>query len=236
MSDTTIQITKREAASTRANQRLRKQDVIPGVLYGQGREPLPIQVERVKLRAAFTGESGRNAILSLVIDGESQPVNAILKAMEIDRVRDRVTHVDLMAISMTEKITAPVPVHLVGEAEGVKLDGGMIEHSLHEVLVAALPGSVPTEIVVDISPLKIGQSLHVSDLVATGDYEFAGDLAATVCSCVVTRAALAVSGGEEGEEGAEGEAGAAEGGEAPTAEAGDAASDGDAGGADDAGE
>lgn len=235
MSDTTIQITKREAASTRANQRLRKQDVIPGVLYGQGREPLPIQVERVKLRAAFTGESGRNAILSLVIDGESQPVNAILKAMEIDRVRDRVTHVDLMAISMTEKITAPVPVHLVGEAEGVKLDGGMIEHSLHEVLVAALPGSVPTEILVDISPLKIGQSLHVSDLVATGDYEFAGDLAATVCSCVVTRAALAVSGGEG--EGEEGEEGAAEGGEAPAAEAGgDAPSDADAGGSDDAGE
>lgn len=235
MSDTTIQITKREAASTRANQRLRKQDVIPGVLYGQGREPLPIQVERVKLRAAFGGESGRNAILSLVIDGESQPVNAILKAMEIDRVRDRVTHVDLMAISMTEKITAPVPVHLVGEAEGVKLDGGMIEHSLHEVLVAALPGSVPTEILVDISPLKIGQSLHVSDLVATGDYEFAGDLAATVCSCVVTRAALAVSGGEG--EGEEGEEGAAEGGEAPAAEAGgDAPSDADAGGSDDAGE
>ena len=69
MSDTTIAITKREAASTRANQRLRKQDVIPGVLYGQGREPLSIQVERVTLRTAFSGEAGRNAILSLVIDG-----------------------------------------------------------------------------------------------------------------------------------------------------------------------
>ncbi len=227
MSDTTIQITKREASSTRANQRLRKQDVIPGVLYGQGREPMPIQVERVTLRAAFAGESGRNAILSLVIDGEQKPVNAILKAMEIDRVRDRVTHIDLMAISMTETITAPVPVHLVGEAEGVKLDGGMIEHSLHEVLVSALPGSVPTEIVVDISALKIGQSLHVRDLTATGDYAFAGDLDATVCSCVVTRAAMAVAdGGEEGEEGAEGEASAAEAGEAPAAEAGGDDADG----------
>jgi large subunit ribosomal protein L25 len=231
MSDTTIQITKREAASTRANQRLRKQDVIPGVLYGQGREPLPIQVERVTLRAAFAGESGRNAILSLVIDGEKEPVNAILKAMEIDRVRDRVTHIDLMAISMTETITASVPVHLVGEAEGVKLDGGMIEHSLHEVLVSALPGAVPTEIVVDVSTLKIGHSLHVRDLVATGDYAFAGDLDATVCSCVVTRAAMAIAdGGEEGEEGAE----AAAEGEAPAAEAGDDGESGD--GADDAGE
>lgn len=225
MSDTTIQITKREASSTRANQRLRKQDVIPGVLYGQGREPLPIQVERVTLRAAFAGESGRNAILSLVIDGEKEPVNAILKAMEIDRVRDRVTHVDLMAISMTETITAPVPVHLVGEAEGVKLDGGMIEHSLHEVLVSALPGAVPTEIIVDISPLKIGQSLHVRDLVAAADYAFAGDLDATICSCVVTRAAMAIAdGGEEGEEGA---SPSAEAGEAPAAEAGDEGDGGD---------
>jgi large subunit ribosomal protein L25 len=204
MSDTTIAITKREAASTRTNKRLRKQDVIPGVLYGQGREPMPIQVERVILRNAFSGDAGRNAILSLVIDGEKEPVNAILKAMEIDRVRDRVTHVDLIAISMTEKITAPVPVHLVGEAEGVRLDGGMIEHSLHEVLVAALPGSMPTEIVVDITELRIAHSIHVRDLVAGDGYEFGGDPDAVICSCVVTRAALASSStAEDGEEGAE---------------------------------
>ena len=231
MSDTTIQITKREASSTRANQRLRKQDVIPGVLYGQGREPLPIQVERVTLRTAFNGEAGRNAILSLVIDGEKEPVNAILKAMEIDRVRNRVTHVDLMAISMTETITAPVPVHLTGEAEGVRLEGGMIEHSLHEVLVAALPGKVPTEILVDITDLRIGHSIHVRDLVAAGDYTFAGDPDATVCSCVVTRAALAVTSEEEGEEGVEGE----EGAEAPAAEAAEE-SGGDEPAGDDAGE
>ena len=230
MSDTTIAITKREAASTRANNRLRKQDVIPGVLYGQGREPLSIQVERVTLRAAFSGESGRNAILSLQIDGEKEPVNAILKAMEIDRVRNRVTHVDLMAISMTETITAPVPVHLTGEAEGVRLEGGMIEHSLHEVLVAALPGKVPTEILVDVTALRIGHSIHVRDLVPAGDYTFAGDPDATICSCAVTRAAMAIT-SEEGEEGVEGE----EGAEAPVAEAAEE-SGGDEPAGDDAGE
>ena len=202
MSDTTIAITKREAASTRANQRLRKQDVIPGVLYGQGREPLSIQVERVTLRTAFSGEAGRNAILSLVIDGEKEPVNAVLKAMEIDRVRDRVTHVDLMAISMTEKFTAPVPVHLIGDPDGVKLDGGMIEHSLHEIMVAALPGQVPTEITVDITELRIGHSIHVRDLTAEASYEFVGDPDAVICSCVVTRAALSEVATEEGDEGA----------------------------------
>ncbi len=197
MSDTAIDITKREAASTRANKRLRKLDVIPGVLYGQGREPLSIQIERVKLRAAFSGDAGRNAILSLNIDGEKEPVTAILKAMEIDRVRDRVTHIDLMAISMSEKITAPVPVHLIGDPDGVKLDGGMIEHSLHEILVAALPGAVPTEINVDITDLRIGHSLHVRDLTAEGSYEFIGDPDAVICSCVVTRAAMASSASAE---------------------------------------
>ena len=204
MSDTTIAITKREAASTRANQRLRKQDVIPGVLYGQGREPLSIQVERVTLRSAFSGEAGRNAILSLEIEGEKEPVNAVLKAMEIDRVRDRVTHIDLMAISMTEKFTAPVPVHLIGDPDGVKLDGGMIEHSLHEIMVAALPGKVPTEINVDITDLRIGHSIHVRDLTAEASYEFVGDPDAVICSCVVTRAAMSATTGE-GEEGVEGE-------------------------------
>lgn len=213
MSDTTITITKRVPASTRANQRLRKLDVIPGILYGQGREPLPIQVERVKLRAAFLGEAGRNAILSLVIDGEKQPVTAILKAMEIDPVRDRVTHVDLMAISLTEAITSPVPVHLIGEPAGVKLDGGMLEQSLHEVLMTALPGAMPTEIQVDVTELTIGHSLHIRDLVAPAGSEFPGDPDAVVCAVVVTRAALSET--AEDEEGLEG---AGEDGEAPSGE------------------
>jgi large subunit ribosomal protein L25 len=208
MSDTTITITRRDAASSRANKRLRKQDLIPGVLYGQGREPLAFQVARVQLRSAFGGDAGRNAILSVVVDGEKDPVNAILKAMEIDKVRDRVTHVDLLAISMTETITSPVPVLLVGEPVGVKQDGGMLEHSLHEILVTALPGAIPTEITVDVEALGIGDSIHVGDLTAPAGAEFSGDLEATVCSVVVTRAALAAEDeeGEEGEEGAEGEA------------------------------
>ena len=222
MSDTTIAITKREAASTRANKRLRKQDVIPGVLYGQGREPMPIQIQRVVLRNAFSGDAGRNAILSLVIDGEKEPVNAILKAMEIDRVRDRVTHVDLIAISMTEKITAPVPVNLIGEAEGVRLDGGMIEHALHDILVAALPGAMPTEIVVDITDLRIAHSIHIRDLVAGSGYEFEGDPDAVICSCVVTRAALSEVATEEGDEGAA-RAEPARVGEEPADDAGESA-------------
>ena len=222
MSDTTIAITKREAASTRANKRLRKQDVIPGVLYGQGREPMPIQIQRVVLRNAFSGDAGRNAILSLVIDGEKEPVNAILKAMEIDRVRDRVTHVDLIAISMTEKITAPVPVNLIGEAEGVRLDGGMIEHSLHDILVAALPGAMPTEIVVDITDLRIAHSIHIRDLVAGSGYEFEGDPDADVYGCVAPRAALSEVATEEGEEG-EASAEPALVGEEPADDAGESA-------------
>lgn len=214
MSDTTITITPREAASTRANKRLRKQDLIPGVLYGQGRDPIAFQVERVALRSAFSGDAGRNAILSLVVAGENEPVNAILKAMEIDRVRDRVTHIDLLAISMTETITSPVPVVLVGEAIGVKQDGGMLEHALHEVLITALPGSIPTEIEVDVSELSVGDSIHLTDLTPPAGAEFAGDLEATVCSVVVTRAALAAEDEEgeaiEGEEGAEGAEAAAE--------------------------
>lgn len=228
MSDTTITITRRDAASTRANKRLRKLDLIPGVLYGQGREPLSFQVERVQLRSAFGGEAGRNAILSIVVDGEKEPVNAILKAMEIDKVRDRVTHVDFLAISMTETITSPVPILLVGEPIGVKQDGGMLEHSLHEILVTALPGSIPTEIAVDVEALSIGDSIHVGDLTAPAGAEFAGDLEATVCSVVVTRAVLAAEDeeGEEGEEGAEG----AEGAEGEAAAEGDAEGDADASG------
>src|SRR6478735_9010334 len=89
--------------------------------------------------------------------------HAVLKDSQLDPVRDRLIHIDLLEISMTEKITSSVSVRLEGEAQGVK-DGGVLEQASHELEVEALPANLPTEIVVDISELVAGNAIRVSDI------------------------------------------------------------------------
>ncbi len=157
MSDITLEITARQAASSRANRALRRRGIVPGVLYGQGRAPYAFQVETPKLRAALTTDAGNNAILQLTVDGEAVP--AILKDFQLDPVRDRVTHVDLLAINMLEAIQTTVPVLLEGE-----LTDGVLTPGVAEIEVSCLPGDLPDHIVIDVSSMTIGDTLRVGDI------------------------------------------------------------------------
>ena len=151
MAETTLQIQPRETGGSPTARAVRRQGLVPGILYGRGREPYPFQIDVPTLREALSGEAGRHAILQVSVPGESSPTPAILKDFQLDLVRDRLTHLDLLAISMTEKITTTVAVHVEGEAPGVVDDGGVLEQPVHEIEVSALPGDVPNVITVDIS-------------------------------------------------------------------------------------
>jgi large subunit ribosomal protein L25 len=157
MSDITLEITARPSSSSRANRALRRRGIVPGVLYGQGRAPFAFQVETPKLRAALSTDAGNNAILQLTVDGEAVP--AILQDFQLDPVRDRVTHVDLLAINMLEAIHTTVPILLEGE-----LEDGVLTPGIPEVEVSCLPGDLPDHIVVDISSMSIGDTLRVGDV------------------------------------------------------------------------
>jgi large subunit ribosomal protein L25 len=153
---------------------LRLAGKIPGILYGRGGTPVPFQVDVPPLRAALSGEAGRHAVLKLSVPGRKGDTHAVLKDYQLDPVRDRLIHVDLLEISMTESIVAPVSVRLEGEAPGVR-DGGVLEQSSHELEVEGLPGDLPTEIVVDISELVAGHAIRVSDLTAPAGVVFKTD-------------------------------------------------------------
>ena len=168
MSDTTLEITARQAASSRANRALRRRGIVPGVLYGQGRPPFAFQVETPKLRAALTTEAGNNAILQLTVDGQAVP--AILKDFQLDPVRDRVTHVDLLAINMLEAIQTTVPVVLHGE-----LEDGVLTPGVADIEVSCLPANLPDHIVVDISNMVIGDTLRVGDVAPPEGVEWITD-------------------------------------------------------------
>lgn len=200
---------------SRASNRLRKSGKIPGVLYGHGNEPLAIAVDGRALRAALSGDAGLNALLDLDLDGRSQL--AMAKDIQRDPVRGTVSHVDFLAVSRDEVITADVPVLLVGEAKGVESEDGVVDQQLHSLTMQAKPADLPNSIEVDISGLRIGDTIRVDDLVlpSGATTEVDGETAVVVGQPPrVAEEAVPEEGAAEAPEGAEAEAAAASGGEA----------------------
>lgn len=202
-----------------ASRRLRATGKVPAVVYGGGMESTSIAVDWKDLRAALTTDKGLNALITLDVDGTRRM--AVVKEMQRHPVRRDVLHVDFLAVDVTKEITTDVPLALVGEAEKVLREQGVVEQILSALVVNAKPGAVPGHIDVDVSDLEIGQVITVGDLDLPAGVTTDVDLEEAIVTAKLTSLALTSEEeeaealeGEEGEEvGAEGEEGEA-GGEA----------------------
>ncbi|HUJ93035.1 MAG TPA: 50S ribosomal protein L25 [Gaiellaceae bacterium] len=210
---TKLVVAQRDLTGSRETRRLRKQGLVPGVLYGNG-DPIAITIGERELRRALTGEGGLHAILDVEIDGAGKTHPSILKDYQVDKVRGGVTHVDLHEVRLDQTIHASVAVQLLGgeDAPGVR-EGGVLSQPLRELNVEALPLEVPASIDLDVSALAIGDSLRVSDIVVPEGVKLLDDPETVLASVTApTREVeVEVPEGEEGEEAAEAE------GEAPAA-------------------
>jgi large subunit ribosomal protein L25 len=202
-----IAVEAREVTGSSGARAVRRAGKIPGVFYGNGREPEAIAIDARALREALTGDSGRHAVIDVTSPASKTAVPAILKDYQLDRVRDTLTHIDLLEIRMDQTISSATAVVLVGEAAGVKL-GGVLDQPTHEVAIEALPTDLVDRIEVDVSALEIGQSLKVSDLVPPPGITITADSDLVVASVIAPRAAEEPTAEVEGEEGAVPEAGA----------------------------
>jgi large subunit ribosomal protein L25 len=206
---------------SRNARRLRRQGLIPGVLYGKG-DTRAIVVGERDLRTALTGSSGLHAIVDVVLEGQKTPHHAVLKDYQQHPIRGTLTHVDFHEVRLDQPIQATVSVQLVGEAPGSKV-GGVIQQVTREIRVEALPALIPEHLDADLSGLDVGENLRLEDLPAIEGVTFLDDPHETVlatCSLPrgLTEAEEEVEGEEaEGEEAAEGEAPAGEGGPDETA-------------------
>ena len=232
---TKLVVTQRDKRGSAESRRLRKEGVVPGVLYGNG-EPVAICIEERELRRALTGAAGLHSILDVEIDGKGQTRASILKEYQVHPVRGGITHVDLQEVRLDKAIQASVSVHLIGgdDAPGVR-EGGVLSQPLREVTVEALPLEVPEHIDLDVSGMDIGGTLRISDLTAPEGVTLLDDPEMVVATVTAptkvvepepTEEELAAmeAEGEEGEEPTEGEA--AEGAAGEPAEPGaDAAGD-----------
>jgi large subunit ribosomal protein L25 len=216
-----LRVSERPILGSAESRRLRKRGVVPGVLYGPN-DPIAIAVGERDLRAALTTPAGSHVVLDVVVDGGSAH-SAILKDYQRDIVRGTITHIDLQEVRLDRPIQTAVAVSLVGDPVGVK-EGGVLSQVANEVNVEALPLEVPQQITVDVSGMRIGDSLRLSEVEVPDGVRLLDDPEETVLATVTLPTRVEELEVEvEGEEAAEVEA--------PEAEAGPAAEAGASGGA-----
>ena len=202
MENFTIEVAERADLGKSGCNRCRKAGLIPGVAYHRADEPVAVQVpykeftllaKKARLSQVFTFKSK-----SPSLNGKA----AIVKEIQQDYLKGRVLHVDFQTLKDDEEIHVQVPVKLVGEAPGVKVQKGILTLVTHEVSVLCLPKFIPTQIEVDITSLGLGESIHASDLKLGEGVTLADDPHETIVSVVVPRAAEEEGKGPAAAEGA----------------------------------
>ena len=158
-----LEVQDRESRGTREARRLRREGLVPGILYGRGKPPHAFCVDQRELRRALSGPGGLHAILDVVLDGQKTPHHAILKSYQQDPLRGGVTHIDLHEVRLDQPIQAQVSVHLVGEPRGVT-EGGVLSQVNREVRVEGLPMDIPDHLELDVSDMGLGDTMRLADL------------------------------------------------------------------------
>jgi len=159
----TVEAEPREDFGKNAARRMRRTGRIPGVVYGGGGPVIPLTVDPDGIRRILHSESGHNAIFTLEIRGKA-PARVMIRDWQSEPIRGDLLHVDLVRIALDAKLKLKVPIHVTGEPEGVKVQGGIFEFVLRELEVECLPDNIPEALTVDVTPLTIGHNLRVADL------------------------------------------------------------------------
>ncbi len=157
-----IKAEKRSAFGKNASRQLRREGMVPAVLYGANESTISLTVMKKDIFMILRSETGENTIFQVSFNSEVK--NAMIKELQRNPVTDEILHADLIQIVMDKAIRVSVPVTAVGEAVGVKTEGGFVDFITREVEVECLPGNIPEHIELDISGLHIRQSLKVADI------------------------------------------------------------------------
>jgi large subunit ribosomal protein L25 len=202
MASAALSARAREGTGKGNARKLRAAGRIPAVIYGHGEETRKLSVDAHELKTLFSKIRVENTVITMNIEGESEPSQALVREVQRHAYRDDFVHVDFYQIHAGEAITVEVPIRLLGNPPGVKA-GGVLQHALNEIEVRCMPDRIPATLDVDISSLEIGDSVHVSDIPQPEGVEFLIDAERTVCS--VMAPTLAVEEEEVAAEVAEGE-------------------------------
>ena len=216
----TLSAEERPERGTRAAKRIRREGMVPGVVYGGGDGGCTtFKINSRSLRQVLVDGS---ALIDLEVGGRKRPV--IVKDQQLHPVRGEVVHIDLLEVRLDEKIQTTVAVHVEGadEAPGVK-EGGVLEHVTHQLNIEALPTAIPDYVTVDVSGMEIAATLHLSEVTPPEGVTFLDDLEETIVATVVVPTEVEEPEIEEETELVGDEAEAEEGAEGATGEEAEAA-------------
>jgi len=169
--DTTLVAERRDRFGGSESGRLRREGRIPAVLYGgAGGGTEAIAVDPKELSRLLHSEAGVNTLISLKL-GDAEDAKVLVKEYQLDPVSHRLLHADFYRVAMDRALRVTVPVHLTGEAKGVKAQGGHVDFVHREVVIECLPGDIPEHITVDVTELMVNQGVRVRDLASEGKWK-----------------------------------------------------------------
>lgn len=171
----------RQGKQTRGDLRkIREAGKVPAVVYGYGTKNVSVKVDEVEFIKVIR-EVGRNGVIQLGVG--SKEIKVMVSDYQFDPLKNQITHIDFLAINMSEERTVEVPVHLIGEAPGAK-EGGVVEQPIFDLEITATPDNIPEYLEVDISGLEIGDSISVSEIKVSGDFTIENNPEDAVASVV----------------------------------------------------
>ena len=200
MSVVAIEAKKRETSGSRKARSMRREGIVPGVIYSEGKEAVSLAFDFRELSYFLYHAHG---LVDLKIEGEKAVQKCVLKEVHYHPVTESVMHVDFYGVNMSETLQISVPINLVGTPEGLKM-GGILEQTLRELRIECLPADIPDGFEVDISGLELGDTMHVSNL-SFENITILNDESEAIAQVRLPRIVQEVEELEEGEEGEEGD-------------------------------
>jgi large subunit ribosomal protein L25 len=186
--EATLRAQKRDTRGKNEARRLRQQGLIPAVLYGGAAEPASIAVDAKALSAILHSEAGANSLIDLDVEGAGV-TKVLVKDFLVEPVERHLLHADFYRVAMDKKIQVTVPVVVVGEPKGVKLQGGVLDIPHREVEIECLPGDIPEHIEIDVADMSVGDAIRLRDVVGSATWTALSDpdlmLAHVVASRVI---------------------------------------------------
>lgn len=164
MSEMSIQVEKREKTGKGGSRQARMRGQIPAVVYGSGKDSVPVQVNRKTFLDLMKKAGSENPIFLLKLSDTGQERHAMIRDMQKNPLSRQVIHIDFQRIEMTDKVRVTVPIELVGTAYGVKVEGGLIDFVVREVHVECLPGDIPNHLEMNVTELHAGHHAAAKDL------------------------------------------------------------------------
>jgi len=164
MAELTLEVAPREKTGKGVAKKMRRAGKVPAIVYGGGKDPVPISVPTRNVTDLIKkSEHGIRSIFLLKLEGVDKQRHAMIKDIQLDPITHEIEHIDFVRIVMDEVVRVLVPVHTTGTAAGLKV-GGLLDFQVREIHVECLPGIIPDEISVDISPLEVNHFFRISDL------------------------------------------------------------------------